>query len=244
MKRLNPIQRFALLAFAGIIVLTTLWVQLSPWMSYPVAVLSKEGMLDLAAGWVKQVHIAPGKIEVDTSVGVANANTGGRWAEISVDGDPGRYAYGFPIFLALLLAAWRKGRIWRAVLGYVILLPFQAFSISTSLLMQMVLATNIDLRLLKISQTQLDLLAYGYQLGSLVLPTLVPFLLWLWLDRQFVNEVLVEAWKKNIQPKLAPRPTVVRPPPPPPPEQVIRPAESGPEISHEISITLPPRKNS
>ncbi len=123
-----------------------------------------------------------------------------------------------------------------------ILLPFQAFSISTSLLMQVVLATNLDLRLLKISQTQLDLLAYGYQLGSLVLPTLVPFLLWLWLDRQFVNEVLVEAWKKNIQPKLVPRPTVVRPPPPPPPEQVIRPAESGPEISHEISITLPPRK--
>ena len=84
---------------------------------------------------------------------------------------------------------------------------------------------------------------FGFQLGSLVLPTLVPFLLWLWLDRQFVNDVLVEAWKKSVQPKLMPKP-VVKPPPPPPPEQVIRPAESGAEISHSVSITLPPRKNS
>ena len=243
MKRLNPIQRFALLAFVGIVVLTTVWTKLSPWISYPVAVISKYGMEDLASGWVKQVQIAPGKIEVDTNVGVANAQTGGRWVEISIDGDPGRYAYGFPIFLALLLAAWRKGRVWRAIVGYIVLLPFQAFSISTSLLMQMVLATNLDLRLLKISQGQLEGLAYGFQLGSLVLPTLVPFLLWLWLDRQFVNDVLVEAWKKSVQPKLMPKP-VVKPPPPPPPEQVIRPAESGAEISHSVSITLPPRKNS
>ena len=243
MKRLNPIQRFALLAFVGIVVLTTVWTKLSPWISYPVAVISTHGMEDLASGWVKQVQIAPGKIEVDTNVGVANAQTGGRWVEISIDGDPGRYAYGFPIFLALLLAAWRTGRVWRAIVGYIVLLPFQAFSISTSLLMQMVLATNLDLRLLKISQGQLEGLAYGFQLGSLVLPTLVPFLLWLWLDRQFVNDVLVEAWKKSVQPKLMPKP-VVKPPPPPPPEQVIRPAESGAEISHSVSITLPPRKNS
>ena len=242
MKRLNPIQRFALLAFVGIIVLTTVWTKLSPWISYPVAVISKEGLQDWASGWVQQVHIAPGKIEVDTSIGIANEKTGGRWAEISIDGDPGRYAYGFPIFLALLLAAWRKGRAWRAIVGYIVLLPFQAFSISTSLLMQMVLATNLDLRLLKISQGQLEGLAYGFQLGSLVLPTLVPFLLWLWLDRQFVNDVLVEAWKKSVQPKLMPKPVVK--PPPPPPEQVIRPAESGAEISHSVSITLPPRKNS
>lgn len=243
MKRLNPIQRFAVLAFVGIIVLTTVWTKLSPWISYPVAVISKEGLEDLAAGWVKQVQISPGKMEVDTNVGIANAQTGGRWVEISVDADPGRYAYGFPIFLALLLAAWRKGRAWRAIVGYIVLLPFQAFSICTSLLMQVVLATNLDLRLLKISQGQLEGLAYGYQLGSLVLPTLVPFLLWLWMDRQFVNDVLVEAWKKNIQPRIAPKPMVVKAPPPPPPEQVIRPAETGPEISHSISITLPPRND-
>ncbi|MGE8318447.1 MAG: exosortase H-associated membrane protein [Comamonas sp.] len=240
MKRLNPMQRFAVLAFAGIIVLTTAWTYLSPWISYPVAALSKAGLEQTASGWVRQVHVAPGKIEVDTSVAVANAQTGGRWVEISVDGDPGRYAYGFPIFLALLLAAWGPGRWWRAAVGYVVLLPFQAFSICSSLLMQVALTTQLDLRVLKISQGQLEALAYSYQLGSLVLPTLVPFLLWLWLDRQFVNDVLVEAWKKNIQPRIAPPPPAA---PPPPPAQVIRPAADAPvEISHSTSITLPPRR--
>lgn len=36
---------------------------------------------------------------------------------------------------------------------------------------------------------------YGYQAGSLVVPTLAPILVWLWLDRQFVAKVVVPAWK-------------------------------------------------
>lgn len=36
---------------------------------------------------------------------------------------------------------------------------------------------------------------YGYQVGSLVVPTLAPILVRLWLDRQFVAKVVVPAWK-------------------------------------------------
>ncbi|WP_338071795.1 exosortase H-associated membrane protein [Acidovorax temperans] len=38
---------------------------------------------------------------------------------------------------------------------------------------------------------------YGYQVGSLVVPTLAPILVWLWLDRQFVAKVVVPAWKPS-----------------------------------------------
>lgn len=38
---------------------------------------------------------------------------------------------------------------------------------------------------------------YGYQAGSLVVPTLAPILVWLWLDRQFVAKVVVPAWKPS-----------------------------------------------
>lgn len=38
---------------------------------------------------------------------------------------------------------------------------------------------------------------YGYQVGSLVVPTLAPILVWLWLDRQFVTKVVVPAWKPS-----------------------------------------------
>jgi hypothetical protein len=62
-------------------------------------------------------------------------------------------------------------------------------------LMQVVLAAQVDARLLRIAQWQLEALVYGYQVGSLVVPTLAPILVWLWLDRQFVSKVVVPAWR-------------------------------------------------
>ncbi len=37
--------------------------------------------------------------------------------------NPARYAYGLPIFLALLLAARGPRRLMRGVVGYLVLLP-------------------------------------------------------------------------------------------------------------------------
>ena len=60
-----------------------------------------------------------------------------------------------------------------------------------------VLAAQVNARLLRIAPWQLELLVYGYQVGSLVVPTLAPILVWLWLDRQFVAKVVVPAWKPS-----------------------------------------------
>ena len=46
----------------------------------------------------------------------------------------------------------------------------------------------------------MEAIVYGYQLGSLVLPTLVPILLWLWMDRKFVNDVLIRSWRESLPP--------------------------------------------
>ena len=85
----------------------------------------------------------------------------------------------------------------RGVVGYLVLLPAQAFSLSMYALMQLVLAAQVNARLLRIDPWQLELLVYGYQVGSLVVPTLAPILVWLWLDRQFVAKVVVPAWKPS-----------------------------------------------
>ena len=44
----------------------------------------------------------------------------------------------------------------------------------------------------------MEIIVYGYQVGALVLPTLVPILLWLWLDSRFVNDVLVRGWRESL----------------------------------------------
>lgn len=190
--------RFALIAAAGIVVLTLAWTKVSPWLSYPVAALSHVVLEQATPLWTRSVRKAPGHIEVDTAVTVKEPQTG-REGEVTLEADPGRYAYGLPIFWALLLAAWithrTPGRLGRALLGYVLLLPVQTFSLVMYLWMQLAGAARYDTHTLFIDPWQLEAIIYGYQLGVLVLPTLAPVLVWLALDRQFFNDVIIPGWK-------------------------------------------------
>ena len=198
MRRPSALTIFVLSAFGWIVVLTLAWSQVSAWTSYPVGVLSHIALEQGAPMWVRQVHLRPGAMEVDTAIEVPVAQAGGQRGEITIEASPGRYAYGLPIFLALLLAARGPGRVVRAVAGYVLLLPFQALSLTMYSLMQMLLAAQLNLRFLRISQWQMEIIVYGNQVGALVLPTLVPILLWLWLDSRFVNDVLVRGWRESL----------------------------------------------
>ncbi|MBS0291986.1 MAG: hypothetical protein JSS01_05645 [Proteobacteria bacterium] len=194
--------RFALYAVSAVIVLTLLWTKVSPWLSYPVAWISHVALEQGAPMWVRAVHRQPGSIEVDSAVEVVVPNSGGRRAEITLDADPGRYAFGLPIFCGLLFAAWavarQPGRLWRLALGYVLLLPVQAISLVMYLLMQLAGAAQFDLRVLRVDQWQLEAIIYGYQVGVLVLPTLAPVLVWLLLDRAFFSDVIVHGWKQSM----------------------------------------------
>lgn len=200
MRRLSPLTTFVLSAFGGILVLTVLWSMVSAWTSYPVGVLSHMALEQGAPMWVRQVHLSPGKMEVDSTISIPVPEAGGRRGEITIEANPARYAYGLPIFIALVLAARGRGRWSRVAAGYALLLPFQAFSLTMYSLMQIVMATQANIRLLRVSQWQMEAIVYGYQLGSLVLPTLAPILLWLWMDRKFVSDVLIRGWRESLAP--------------------------------------------
>lgn len=198
MRRASSLKAFVIGLFIGVVVLTLAWTRVSPWTSYPAGMVAGVALERTAPGWVREARLAPGRLEVDTSVAIATPQTGNQPVEITLESDPGRYAYGLPIFLALLLAARGPGRTVRALAGYALLLPLQAFSLCMQLLMQLLLTAQFDVRTLRVAQWQMEALVYGYQLGSLVVPTLAPILVWLWLDRAFVNEVVIGAWKRSL----------------------------------------------
>ena len=149
----------------------------------------------IAPMWVRSVDNSPGKLVVQTRLALPERDATGQLADVEIEFDPGRYAYGFPVFLALLLAARDRHRWARGVAGYLLMLPAQAFSATMFILMQMVLFTQVNIRLLQIDNVQLNAIIYGFQLGSLVVPTLVPVGLWLWLDREFFRDVILRGWK-------------------------------------------------
>lgn len=201
MRRPSPLLVFALSAFGWLLVLTLAWSKVSPWTSYPVAVLTHVALEQGATIWVRGVQKTPGHMQVETAVAVPVPDAGGRLGEIDVEVDPGRYAYGLPIFLALLFAARDRHLLAKAIAGYLLLLPAQAFSATMFVLMQLVLSAQASARTLAVNAWQVEAIVYGYQLGSLVVPTLAPIVLWLWLDRQFFAEVIVHGWRGDLAPE-------------------------------------------
>lgn len=204
LRRPSALVVFVASALFWMVALTLVWSKLSSWTSYPVAALSQVALERAAPMWVRHVTHRPGSMEVETAVAMPVPDASGRRADIVVEVDPGRYAYGLPIFLALLLAARGSGRIWRAVAGYLLLLPAQAFSLCMFAMIQVVVYAQTNARLLDVAQWQLEAVVYGYQIGSLVVPTLVPIILWLWLDRRFFREVVVRGWQKQPAVGIAP----------------------------------------
>ncbi|MFE8644485.1 exosortase H-associated membrane protein [Sphingomonas sp. NCPPB 2930] len=184
------LRRFFLLGLAWLVVLTAGWLAVSPWTSYPSAVLARIGLEAGAPYWIRKVQLHPARIDVETRLEVVTQGPAGKMrGEIDVSAKPAHYAYGLPVFLALLLAARSRSLVRRALLGYLVLLPFQAFSLAFDLLKQMAMAAAGTPGALGVSQWQLEGIAYGYQFGVLVLPTLAPVVVWLVLDREFFQSV-------------------------------------------------------
>ena len=245
MRRPSTLAVFVLSALGWMVALTLLWTQVSRWTSYPVGALAHIALEQGAPMWVRSVQHSPGSMEVETAIAVPVPESGNRLAEITIDANPGRYAYGLPIFIALLLAARGPKRLSRALGGYALLLPVQAFSLTMYVLMQLVLYAQVSARVLRAAQWQVEAIVYGYQVGSLVLPTLAPILLWLWLDRQLFTGVVVRGLQQTAQPAPLAAPAVAPPAPvaaaTPGPVPVA--AVRGPvEISSSSAAVLPPRR--
>lgn len=100
------------------------------------------------------------------------------------------YTYGLPLLAALMLAAPGMDRAKKLAIGYLALLPFHVWSVVAEALKQMItLGAGIA------SQTgfgplQREAIVYAYQLGTLILPTVVPVVIWLLLHRDFVQGLL------------------------------------------------------
>lgn len=187
----RPLWKFGSRAAVLITLCAVAWSFVAQWVSYPAALLAEWAIEAGAPMWAHSAQITAGQLEVQTTIQVLVPNSGGRRAEIVVEGDPARYAYGLPLLFGLLLAT-RLGGWWRFVAGYALLLPAQAWSLVGSVLMQIVFAAQGDRAALSASAWQLDAITYFYQLGALVVPTVVPVLIWVWLDRKHLMALISE----------------------------------------------------
>lgn len=107
-----------------------------------------------------------------------------------------KYAYGLPLLLALTLAAPTplSEKIYRAIMGMVLLLPIPVWGLACEalkvLVFQMDPAVAEQMRTTPLTR---ELLALAYQLGYLILPAVTPILIWAAFHRDFLGALLLRS---------------------------------------------------
>jgi len=113
----------------------------------------------------------------------------GQTALLLPEVNPLLYTYGLAFFFALMLAV--RARWWKILVGAAMLLPFQSWGIAFDLLAQVGIRLGPDVS----AQAGLlgwrrEAIALCYQIGSLILPSLMPVVFWAGFNRQFIESAL------------------------------------------------------
>jgi hypothetical protein len=134
--------------------------------------------IGMAAGKVQKIEMSARGVGYHVEVEGKYRPGGTPRAEVTVDVPSANYTFGVAIFTALALAirGWRRPA--RFALGFAILLVLPAFGIAFEALRNLGTAPELA-PLLGWGAGKREAIALGYQVGSLLLPTLGPIAAWL-----------------------------------------------------------------
>lgn len=178
MRRPQSPANFCLQAALFFLVLMVGWMQVSSWTSYPAAKVAQIVLDSQAEGWIESTQNVPGQLKAKSRFGQIQPDQ--RVSSPVAVVEPAHYAYGTILFMALLMAGRSRHIIRRFFVGFCLLLFPQAFSLVFVLLGQ--LLKVLPFELLEISVWQADAILLCNVFGMLVLPTLAPVAVWLWME--------------------------------------------------------------
>ena len=184
----GPVARFVLKAIAWLPLAFAVWYFTAPVLLWPAKLLvqgiARAGLSDLVSA-VEQngaTYSFVTTLKPGASVGASGM--------ITVDVNALLYAFGLPLFVALVLAAREPGWPRKLATGYVVIIPFVAWGVLADFLKNVAITAGP----LVASQTgfapwQRELIAFAFQFGSLILPTVVPAVVWVVTHRAFLERL-------------------------------------------------------
>ena len=183
----SPLTRFVVAALAWLPVTFGAWYLLAPVLLWPVRLLvefvASVGFRDL----VRVIESGGRSLTFITTLKPAEGVGAG---VVSVDVNMLVYAFGMPLFAALTLAA-REAKWWRTLaIGYAVIVPFVAWGVLADFLKGIAIVAPAAIA----SQTgfsgwQREMIAFAYQFGTLILPAVLPAVLWVLLHRAFLERL-------------------------------------------------------
>ncbi|HEX7271351.1 MAG TPA: exosortase H-associated membrane protein [Casimicrobiaceae bacterium] len=182
--------RFILRVAAWLPLAFLLWYIAAPLLVWPVALLTaavaKIGFSSIVEGVEQQGRMLTIVSTLKpTLASTQNAASG----VLSVDLNPGLYSFGFPMFVALTLAARQPQMLRTLLLGYVVLTPFVSWGLVAEFLKQIAFdAGPAVASQAGFTPAQREAIAFAYQFGTLILPAAAPAVFWVLTHRRFLAE--------------------------------------------------------
>lgn len=177
----------------ALITLIIPWYFISPYLAAPVISVAGQ-LMDSTFLWVEGYERYETVGTLLTTLNLA-VNQNGRLVvgQLSPEVNYRTFGYGLVLFWALLIASRPKGMWLKMALGTLILVPSQVFSMCFRWLREALLINGAEVvRQAGVHRWVLEIIAYFDQLGFLIITPLMPILLWLLLDREFINKLWVE----------------------------------------------------
>jgi hypothetical protein len=186
----GSLPRFVLRVIAWLPLTFAVWYLAAPLLVWPVALLA-ELFTRSSFDWVNSVEQMGPLITFVTSLKPAEgANPAGVKAVVSVESNVLLFSFGLPMLAALILAAREPHRVRMLLIGFAVLLPFQTFSVVADFLKNVaILAPPAVSSQTGINAFQREIIAFCYQFGTLIMPTVVPAIVWVLMHRRFLEDL-------------------------------------------------------
>lgn len=187
-RRRSPLLRFVLITFAWLPLMFVIWYFAAPLLIFPAKLLAQAFAQFAFDDLVKHITMESRNLIFWTTLrpGEAMADN----SAVTVEVNALLYSFGLPMLAALVLAAWEKGGWKKLLIGYLVIVPFITWGVTADFLKNVCfsagpfIASQVGL-----SSLQREFVAFAYQFGSLILPTVIPAIAWVMTHRRFLEKL-------------------------------------------------------
>jgi hypothetical protein len=163
----------------------TVWYFAAPLLMWPAAWLARGVAYGAFGDLVRGIEQVRATLVFITSLRPGTASPGA--AAVTVEVNMLLYAFGMPLFAALTLAGAERRKWSILAIGYLALVPVVTWGTLADFLKNVAITSGA----LIASQTgftagQREVIAFAFQFGSLILPTVVPAIVWVVTHRSFL----------------------------------------------------------
>ncbi len=166
-----------------------LWVICAPLLHFPIALAMHALSWIGIPQWLLDVEQGAQTFNFITSLKPPSGDDAFRAnARVETVVNAMLYTFGLPLFAALTFAAWQTHMVRTLSIGYAVLLPFQLLAVYVTGLKQIAFNFGpVVAQQMEFGVVQNTLIAYTYQISTLMMPPVTALAVWLVTHRSFVE---------------------------------------------------------